>query len=480
MGITSIAVFSDADRDALHVRLADEAYPIGPPEPARSYLSIDAIVGAARQSRAEAIHPGYGFLSENSRFAARCEREGIVFVGPTAGAIAAMGDKVEARRLMVKAGVPLVPGSDGPVASAADLIHAAGAVGYPVLLKAVAGGGGRGMRIVESEKEARSAFDQATSEARNAFGDPSVYMERLITRGRHIEVQVLSDPHRASIHLAERECSIQRRHQKLIEESPSPFVDARRREDLGATAVRAADAVGYRGAGTVEFLADPEGNFYFMEMNTRLQVEHPVTEMVTGIDLVKAQLEIAAGIDTGLSQESIQLKGSAIECRIYAEDPDRGFLPCPGRIERLRVPGGPGIRDDGAVYEGYLMPIHYDALIAKLIAWGGTRQESIARMTRALDEYVIQGVPTTLPFHRRALRDERFRRGDLHTAFINEMDGAPVHSPDELQRLQDLAAITAALAMRGAPGRATPERAGVSNWKMAGRRRQLERDRAPR
>jgi acetyl-CoA carboxylase biotin carboxylase subunit len=474
MGIGSVAVFSEADRDALHVRYADEAWPIGPPEPGRSYLAIDNIIEAVRRSGAAAVHPGYGFLSENAQFAARLEAEGIVFIGPPAAAIAAMGDKVEARRLMKKAGVALVPGSEGPVGSARELADCAAAIGYPVLLKAVAGGGGRGMRVVRSAAEADSAFAQATSEARTAFGDPAVYMEKFIERGRHIEVQILSDPHRPSIHLGERECSIQRRHQKLIEESPSPLVDASRRDRIGATAVKAADAVGYRGAGTIEFLVDQQGNFYFMEMNTRLQVEHPVTEMVTGIDLVKAQIRIAAGEDTGLRQDDITLRGSAIECRIYAEDPDRGFLPAPGRIEKLRIPGGPGIRDDGGVYEGYLLPIHYDALISKLIAWGADREEAASRMIRALDEYVVEGVPTTLPFHRRAIRDERFRRGDLHTGFVEEMDGHAALAPETARRLEDLAVIAAGLAMLRAPAGGVAASAPPSQWKQAGRRRSLE------
>ena len=477
MGIAAVAVYSEADRDALHVRLADEAYPIGPPEPSASYLSIDALIAAARASGAQAIHPGYGFLSENADFAARCEAEGIVFIGPPSSAIRAMGDKVQARRLMRKAGVPLVPGSEGPVASVAELKAQAKSIGYPVLLKAVAGGGGRGMRVVRSAAEVESAFAQATSEARTAFGDPSVYVERFIERGRHIEVQVLSDPARASIHLGERECSIQRRHQKLIEESPSPMVDAARRKRIGAAAVKAADAVGYRGAGTVEFLVDAEGRFYFMEMNTRLQVEHPVTEMVTGIDLVRAQLRIAAGEDTGLRQQDIALRGSAIECRIYAEDPDRGFLPSPGRIERLRVPGGPGIRDDGGVYEGSVLPLYYDALISKLVAWGETRQEAIARMARALDEYIVEGIPTTVSFHQRVMRDERFRRGELHTGFVQDMDGHQQLSAERATLLEDLAVIAAGLAT-AEPARSARPAAGPvtarSTWVLAGRRRQMD------
>ncbi|MGH9868617.1 MAG: acetyl-CoA carboxylase biotin carboxylase subunit [Candidatus Polarisedimenticolia bacterium] len=483
MGIGTVAVYSEADRDALHVRYADEAYLIGPAEPAGSYLSMDAVLEAVRRSGAQAVHPGYGFLAENARFAERCEQAGVVFIGPPSSAIAAMGDKVQARRLMKQAGVPLVPGSEGALRTAADVRALAGSIGYPVLLKAVAGGGGRGMRVVKSDAEVDSAFAQATSEAGSAFGDPSVYLERYVERGRHIEVQVLSDPHAGTLHLGERECSIQRRHQKLIEECPSPMVDAERREALGLAAVRAAEAVGYRGAGTVEFLVDSQGRFYFMEMNTRLQVEHPVTEMVTGVDLVKAQLRIAAGEDAGLRQQDIVWRGSAIECRIIAEDPDRNFMPSPGRIERLKVPGGPGIRDDSGVYEGYVMPLHYDSLIAKLVAWGETRDEAAARMRRALDEYVIEGVPTTIGFHRRALSDERFLRGELHTGFVAEMNGAPgpAASPDT-QGLEDLAVIAAALALergartsRLAEGNGSAGGPGASSgWKMAGRRRQME------
>ncbi|HKY31507.1 MAG TPA: acetyl-CoA carboxylase biotin carboxylase subunit [Candidatus Polarisedimenticolia bacterium] len=472
-GVRSVAVFSEADRDALHVRYADEAYLIGPAEASRSYLSIEAIVAAAGRSGAEAVHPGYGFLSENAAFARACAAAGLVFIGPPAEAIAAMGDKVRARKLMKEAGVPLVPGTEGPVASAAELRSQAAAIGYPVLIKAAAGGGGRGMRVVRSEGEAESALAQAASEAGAAFGNPAVYVERYIERGRHIEVQVLADA-RGAIHLGERECSIQRRHQKLIEESPSPMVDAARRQQLGEAAVRAADAVGYRGAGTVEFLVDAEGRFYFMEMNTRLQVEHPVTEMVTGVDLVKAQLRVAAGEASGLSQDDVALRGSAIECRIYAEDPDRGFLPAPGRIERLRVPGGPGIRDDSGVYEGYALPIHYDPLISKLVAWGETRAEAIARMLRALDEYMVVGVPTTLSFHQRALRDERFVRGELHTRFVEEMNGRPPLAGGRAELLKDLALIAAALAQGRTPAAGGDHRGGPSAWRAAGRRRQME------
>jgi acetyl-CoA carboxylase biotin carboxylase subunit len=481
-GITSVAVFSEADRDSLHVRYADEAYPIGPPAPAESYVHIGRILAAARRSGAQAVHPGYGFLSENPRFAAACEEAGLVFVGPPPRAMEAMGNKVEARRIMKAAGVPVTPGSDGCVESAEDVRRVAGEVGYPVILKAAAGGGGRGMRVVRAPDEIESALAACRSEAAGAFGDPSVFVERYSDRVRHIEVQVLADGKGRAVHLGERECSIQRRHQKLIEESPSPLVDAAARARIGEAAVRACLAIGYRSAGTVEFLAGDDGSFSFMEVNARLQVEHPVTEMVTGIDLVRAQLRLAAGEDLWIRQEDVALGGSAIECRIYAEDPDRGFLPSPGRITRLRAPGGPGIREDGGVYEGYAMPIHYDALLAKLIAWGASRPEAIERMRRALDEYVVEGIPTTIGFHRRVMDEPDFVAGRLHTRFVEGMDGTPPDGAAVPDPLEDYAAIAAVLAA-AAPARAAAGEAGAaaragprggSAWKLAGRRRQLE------
>jgi len=471
MGIAAAAVFSEADRDSLHVRYADEAYPIGPAAPAESYLSIERVMDAARRAGAEAIHPGYGFLSENPRFAEACENAGVIFIGPPAAAMRLMGNKVEARRQMKAAGVPITPGSDGPVASAGDVEKAASALGYPILIKAAAGGGGRGMRVVRARKEIDSALAACRSEAGSAFGDPSVYVERYWDRVRHIEVQVLADACGHTVHLGERECSIQRRHQKLIEESPSPLLDEAARERLGAAAVRACEAIGYRSAGTVEFLADAQGGFWFMEVNARLQVEHPVTEMVTGIDLVRAQIRIAAGEDPGLRQEGIRMRGAAIECRLCSEDPDNDFLPSPGRIDRLRVPGGPGVRDDSGVYEGYVMPPYYDSLFSKLIVWGADRREAIERMRRCLDEYVVEGIPTTLPFHRRVIDDPRFVSGDLHTRFIEEMKGgAP--APEPSGPMEDLAAIAVALDRSAA---VAPPRPPAEGWKHAGRRRQLEK-----
>jgi acetyl-CoA carboxylase biotin carboxylase subunit len=430
MGIATVAVFSEADRDALHVRLADEAYPIGPPSPQESYLSIPRIIEAARQSGAEAIHPGYGFLSENPLFPEACGKAKIVFIGPGAAAMRLMGNKVTARAAMIEAGVPVTPGTEtlpeDPEAARRRIEEvmtagaaSAGAV-YPILLKAAAGGGGKGMRAVASAAEFASAYMQARSEAQSAFGDPSVYAERLVRHPRHIEIQVLADTQGHTVHLGERECTIQRRHQKLVEESPSPVVDAATRARLGDLGVRAARAAGYVGAGTCEFLRDESGAFYFMEMNARLQVEHPVTEMVTGLDLVKLQIRIAAGESLPFGQDDVTMRGWAIECRIFAEDPSRGFMPSPGRIGTLRVPSGPGIRDDGGVYQGYRVPVHYDPMISKLVAWGQDREEAIARMRRALDEYRIEGVRTTIPFHRRVFRHPAFIAGDMDTSFIQK------------------------------------------------------------
>jgi len=483
-GILAVAVYSDADRNSLHVRWADEAYPIGAASPAESYLRIDRIIDAARKAKAEAIHPGYGFLSENPRFAQACEEAGIVFIGPPPAAMEAMGNKIEARRIMNAAGVPVTPGSDGPVITPSEVERIALEVGWPILIKAAAGGGGRGMRVVRSRGEIEEALTACRSEASAAFGDPSVYVEKYSEKVRHIEVQILADAKGNTVHLGERECSIQRRHQKLIEESPSPLVDEATRKRIGEAAVKACRAIGYRSAGTVEMLADGAGNFWFMEVNARLQVEHPVTEAVTGIDLVRAQIRIAAGEDLGIRQKDVRMRGAAIECRICAEDPDRGFLPAPGRIEKLRVPGGPGVRDDSGIYEGYLMPVHYDSLVAKVIAWGSDRKEAIGRMRRALGEYVIEGIPTTIPFHRRVMNDPRFLAGDLHTRFIEGMsNGAESLSSGDagVDRLEDMAAIAVALEA-GAPATIPP---GLSEnavswgekrslWRDAGRRRAME------
>jgi acetyl-CoA carboxylase biotin carboxylase subunit len=420
LGLETVQVYSEADRGSLPVRIADRALCIGGPRASDSYLNPETIVSAAKTQRADAIHPGYGFLSENADFAALCAREGIVFIGPSPEAIAQMGDKAMAKRIATEAGVPTVPGSAGAVHDVAELSAIATRVGFPVLLKASAGGGGRGIRIVRSEAELANAYADAAREAKAAFGDDSIYVERFLTNVRHVEVQILSDAETV-LHLGERDCSVQRRNQKLAEESPSPAVDESLRSAIGAAAVRLCRRVGYTSAGTVECIVDgASGRFYFMEMNTRIQVEHPVTEMVTGIDIVKAQIRIAEGRPLELRQSDIGLRGHAIECRINAEDPDHAFAPCPGEIRDFHAPGGPGIRVDSHVFDGYRVPPYYDSLLAKLVAWGNDREEAMARMRGALDEMTIDGVKTTIPFHQKLVRDERFRRGEVHTRFVED------------------------------------------------------------
>ncbi|HEX9186779.1 MAG TPA: acetyl-CoA carboxylase biotin carboxylase subunit, partial [Vicinamibacteria bacterium] len=389
MGIRSVAVFSEADREALHVRLADAALPIGPAPSRESYLSIDRVLAAARASGADAVHPGYGFLAENAAFARACEEAGIAFIGPRSATIALMGEKTSARREAVAAGVPVVPGTLEPIADERALAREAERIGYPVMLKAAAGGGGKGLRLVATPAGLLPALARARSEAKGAFGDESVYLEKAVARPRHVEIQVLADHHGNAVHLFERECSIQRRHQKVVEESPSPLVTPELRERMGALAVALVRRVGYVNAGTLEFLVDADRNPYFLEMNTRLQVEHPVTEMVTGVDLVQQQIRIAQGEPLPFRQEDLTQRGHAIECRVYAEDPDNGFLPSPGRIVALRPPGGPGVRDDSGVCEGGEVGVHYDPLVSKLVAWGESRDEAIRRMRRAVAEYRI-------------------------------------------------------------------------------------------
>jgi len=443
MGIRTVAVYSEADRDALHVRFAHEAYPIGPPPSAESYLRIDTILDVAKRSGAQAIHPGYGFLSENPAFASACRDAGIAFVGPPPEAMEAMGDKVRSRELMMKAGVAVVPGSP-PLKDAKAAQAIAESIGYPVLLKASAGGGGKGMRVVRSSAELPSLLAQAQGEARSSFGDETVFLEKYVERPRHIEVQVLADSQGNCVHFGERECSIQRRHQKLIEEAPSPVLDAKARAAIGAMAVRAAKACGYVSAGTVEMLRSDDGSFYFMEMNTRLQVEHPVTEMVYGVDLVKAMIHIAGGAKLAWTQDAVVPRGHAIECRIVAEDPARGFMPSPGTIRALRAPSGPGVRYDGGVYGGFTVPVHYDPMLAKLITWGADREEAIARMTRALDELRVDGVKTSIGFHRRVMTHPAFVRGDLHTGFLDEHPELLTHGTDAW--LSEVAVLAAAVA----------------------------------
>lgn len=418
MGIQTVAVYSDADRDAPHVREADEAVWIGPPPVAQSYLRIDAILDAARQTGAEAIHPGYGFLSENGEFAARCEEAGLVFIGPSPEVITAMGSKIEARRRMKEAGVPVVPGGEGAVESLEQALALAEEIGYPVMLKASAGGGGIGMSLVRSPEELTKAYESTRTRSRNYFGDEAVFLEKFVENPRHIEVQVAADGKGRVVHLFERECSVQRRHQKVIEESPSPFLDEEKRARLTDAAVRGAAAIGYRNLGTVEFIFDGEGNFYFLEMNTRLQVEHPVTEMITGLDLVEWQIRIAAGEPLPLDQDRISRRGAAIECRVYAEDPVR-FLPSPGTVTALEWPGD--VRVDAGVEAGSAVTPYYDPLIAKIIAWGESRAEATERLERALESVRIDGIKTNVPMLLEVLRSEPFRRGTYTTELVQQL-----------------------------------------------------------
>lgn len=453
LGLQTVAVYSEADRGALHVRHADEAYPIGGSSAQESYLRIDKIIEAARASGAAAIHPGYGFLSENAAFATACEEAGIVFIGPPAKAIADMGDKVMARRLMEEAGVPVLPGTPTNLRDD-EMMHRAQQIGFPLFVKAAAGGGGKGMRLVEGADALGRSLEAARREALGAFGDDRLYLEKAILNARHVEVQILADTHGRVVHLGERECSIQRRHQKLIEEAPSPGLGEKLRQNMGRIAVRAAAAVGYVNAGTVEFLLAQDGSFYFLEMNTRLQVEHPVTESVVmtsaddivHIDIVKEQLRIAGGGALGYEQRDIHVRGSAIECRITAEDPFSGFLPMTGHIIDVREPSGPGIRVDSGIYPGLEVSPHYDPLLAKLISWGNTRDEAIQRMRRALREYRIVGIPTSVPFHRAVMGAPAFVEGVYDTSFLDEaflasMPGQGQQASDELEDIAAMAAV---------------------------------------
>jgi acetyl-CoA carboxylase biotin carboxylase subunit len=469
MGIASVAVFSEADRESLHVLLADEAVLLGPAPAAESYLAIDRIIVAARATGAEAIHPGYGFLAENAGFAEACRAAGLVFVGPPPSAIRSMGDKVAARQLAVRMEVPVVPGIERPLGDDAEAARVASEVGYPIMIKPALGGGGKGMRLVRAPGELGGALRAARSEAGAAFGDAAVYIERYVEEPRHIEIQVLADGHGGVVHLGERECSIQRRHQKLIEESPSPFVDPDLRRRLGEAACRITAAAGYTNAGTVEFLVDPDRNFYFLEMNTRLQVEHPVTEFVTGLDLVRHQLEIAAGQPLGFTQDDVVRRGWAIECRINAEDPYAGFIPSPGRITSLRPASGPWVRDDSGVYSGYTIPRFYDTLMSKLVVWGADRDAAIARMIRALAEHTVVGVQTTIPILQHVMRDKDFVAGRLSTHFLDRM--MSVDRPEAAGRRRTVALIAAALAAYDRAGRQAPSLAapGPSAWSQAAR-----------
>ncbi len=469
MGISPVAVHSDVDSKALHVRLADEAYSLGKADPAQSYLNIEKIIQAAKKSKAEAVHPGYGFLAENSRLVERCEKEGITFIGPPAEPMAIMGSKTASRKKMTEAGVPVIPGTLESIKNDKELEEKSKEVGFPLLLKASAGGGGKGLRLVRNAADLHSSFRLAQSEAQSGFNDPSVYIEKYIEEPHHIEIQILADNSGHTVYLGERECSIQRRYQKVLEETPSPFIDDETRKRMGEIAVRAAEAVNYRNAGTVEFVVDRERNYYFLEMNTRLQVEHPVTEMVTGIDLVKCQIEIAAGFPLGFGQEDIHPQGHALECRIYAEDPDNDFMPSPGKIVHLQTPaGGLGVRDDNGVYEGYVVPLEYDPLLSKLISWGRTREEAIQRMLRALSEYQVCGIKTTIPFFKRILLHPRFCAGNYTTHFISslekESDGAP---PEE--KVIALIAAGVKVHQERKKGSASLPGRKMGNWKFQGR-----------
>ena len=418
LGIRTVAVYSDADRHALHVRMADEAFCIGPPAAAESYLNIPNIMSTAELLGVDAIHPGYGFLAENPHFSEICQDVNITFVGPPPEAIAIMGNKAAARQRMKAAGVPVVPGSEGPVRNESEATDVARSVGFPIIVKASAGGGGRGMRVVHTREDLRRALQTAQAEAEAAFGSGELYLEKYVEEPRHIEVQILADKHNDVIHLGARDCSIQRRHQKLLEESPPPGVRDRFIRALGKAAVRAAHAINYTSAGTVEFLVDRDGHFYFMEMNTRIQVEHPVTEMVTGTDIVKLQMKVAVGEKLGINQGDVEIRGHAIECRVNAEDPRHDFRPSPGTVAMFVPPGGPGVRVDTHVYTGYTIPPYYDSLLAKVITWGADRAEAITRMRRALAEFEIAGVPTTIPFHLMVLDNAFFRRGEVYTNFV--------------------------------------------------------------
>jgi acetyl-CoA carboxylase, biotin carboxylase subunit len=449
MGIRSVAVFSDADRSALHVRLADEAYHIGPSPSRESYLAIGKIIGVAREAGCDAIHPGYGFLAENAAFARACVAAAITFIGPTAEAMEMLGSKTAARHVAKRVGAPTVPGTLDPITNFDDLLRIAREIRFPVVLKAVAGGGGKGMRLIEREDQLESGWRNAASEAKNAFGDDRMYLEKYLLKPRHVEIQILGDQQGGMVYLGERECSIQRRYQKVIEEAPSAIMTPELRRAMGEAAVRLARAGGYTNAGTVEFLVDANRDFYFLEMNARLQVEHPVTEMVTSLDLVKLQIQIAAGERLPFRQENVRLRGHAIECRVYAEDPENNFFPCPGKILERRVPTGPGVRLDEGMYAGWTVPNEYDALLGKLIAWGSDRAEAIARMQRALDEYYATGIRTNVALFRRIFASADFQNAEIHTRWLDEFlerkqSAGPASSDDEAL-VEDAATIAAAM-----------------------------------
>jgi acetyl-CoA carboxylase biotin carboxylase subunit len=480
LGIRTVGVYSDVDRPALHVRLADEVYPIGPAPSRESYLCIDKLMHVAAKAGCDAVHPGYGFLAENPALARACADAGLIFIGPTAEAMEAMGTKTAGKQLARRSDVPTVPGTENPIANPEEGQSLARRMGYPVVLKAVAGGGGKGMRVVSNDAAFLGAWRDTASEALNAFGDARVFLEKYLIGPRHIEIQVFADAHGRVVSLGERECSVQRRHQKVIEEAPSTVVTPELRRKMGDAAVRLARAGGYVNAGTVEFLVDTERNFYFLEVNTRLQVEHPVTEQVTGLDLVKLQIAIAAGHRLPFAWESITPRGHAMEVRLYAEDPDNNFFPSPGKILSRHAPTGPGIRLDEGVYEGYTVPLEYDPLLSKLIAWGNSREETIARLRRALDEYTITGIRTNVSLFRRILAEPEFLRGEIHTKWLDELLARPHPAATPMRPGTEEAAVIAAALWHTAqssnsPNTASDTQTAGTRWKMEGRREQLDR-----
>jgi len=480
MGILSVAVYSDSDRRAMHVRYADEAYYIGPSPSRESYLNGDKIIETALKCGADAIHPGYGFLSENADFARKCKSAGLIFIGPDPNAITTMGDKITARQTMIAAGVPVVPGTQQKVVDADAVRKIVAEIGLPIIIKASAGGGGKGMRLVRKESDLISALKMAQSEAMSSFGDDTVYIEKYVEHPHHIEFQILADKFGNTVHLFERECSIQRRHQKMIEETPSPFITPELRQQMGEAAVKAAKAVNYYGAGTIEFLVDADRNFYFLEMNTRLQVEHPITERVTGIDLVKEQFRVASDLPISFKQEEVYQHGHAIECRVSAEDPFNGFMPSPGLIRHISEPNGLGLRTDGYVYDGYEIPIYYDPMITKLIAWGRTREEAIERMKRALYEYKITGVKTSIRFLKRIMDNPDFRKGNYNTHFIDEhIDELMAVASKESKIFKDMAVIAAYFdyitKMEKVAMSDFTVTHGTDNWKNYGLKKNLQR-----
>jgi len=474
LGAQAIAVYSEEDAESLHVNYADECYCIGPAESTQSYLNIEKIIEVAKNAKCEAVHPGYGFLSQIPAFSRACEENGIVFIGPPSEVLRKMGNKVEARKVAAEASVPVIPGSLKPAKSTEEALEMAEKVGYPLLVKAVFGGGGKGMRMVKSREEMRRTLEVAAVEAEASFGSSEIYVEKFLPRARHIEFQILADKKGKIVHLGERECSIQRRYQKLIEETPSPFMTEELRKEMGKAAVKIAEAVNYANAGTVEFLVDKDRNYYFLELNTRLQVEHLITEMVTGIDIVKAQIKIAAEEELEFSQRDIKMMGHAINCRINAEDPYNNFMPSPGTVTKLHLPGGPGVRVDTHLYGGYAISVFYDPLIAKLAVWGSSREEALQRMKNALREFVIEGIKTTIPFHKKIFEDEDFLKGDIHINFVDEKISKLL--PEKALSDEEAAAVIAFLAdqfgregVRAVIPRREPKT--VSLWKFASRGR---------